>query len=109
MAKLYCIANCEVDLQPYHAGQVLDVSEAQVALLLRAAPSSFSAEDPAAEAERQAAVLAEQQLLEAEQLRVEQEQAEAERKQRELEAAEQEKALGTPPADKMVKAPERKK
>ena len=46
MAKLYCIADCEVDLQPYHKGQVLDISEAQAALLLRAAPSSFSDQDP---------------------------------------------------------------
>jgi len=82
MAKLYCIADCEVDLQPYHTGQVLDISEAQAALLLRAAPSSFSTDDPSKTSAADEAP---------------------------DEAPDETKAPDGPPADKMVKAPERKK
>jgi len=81
--RLYCVSDCSVDLQPYHEGQVLDVSDAQADLLQRAAPSSFSTEDPAKAQEPAAA-------------------------EPDLEDDE-DKALTAPPKDKQVKRPERQK
>ncbi len=80
MARVYVLLDCSVDLQPYRAGQVIDVSDGQAALLLRAAPTSFSTEDP----------------------------AQAQAPEGEPPEAEQ-KALTEPPADKMVKEPAKRK